>query len=57
MTPELRGEILAQNFIAQCDYWPRMERIVRKLDELLTAADALKAAPPQAAESLQAGVQ
>ena len=42
MTPETRGEVLAWNLMAACTYWPRMELIIRKLDALLTAADARK---------------
>lgn len=41
--PELRGEILAQRFIAQSDYEPRLCRIIRKLERLMAAAVARKA--------------
>jgi hypothetical protein len=40
LSAEIRGEVLAWNLMAACTYWPRMELIIRKLDALLTAADA-----------------
>ena len=44
MTPELRGEILAQRYIANvCPL--RLERILLKLQALLDAADARKGVP------------
>jgi len=45
LPPELRGEVLAWNLMAQCAYWPHMEKVIRKLDGLLAAADAQKAPP------------
>ena len=48
LPPELRGEVLAWNLIAACNYWPHMERIIRKLEALLAAADALRDAAAEA---------
>ena len=44
MTPETRGEVLAWNLMAACTYWPRMQKVINKLEALLEAADARKGA-------------
>ncbi len=56
MTPELRGEVLGFNLLTRSDHPERVKRILRKLTQLMGAADALKAAQ-QAAEAPQAGAQ
>lgn len=58
MSPELTGEVLGFNLLTRSDHPERVKRILRKLTQLMAAADALQVAalqPPT--EAPQAGVQ
>lgn len=59
MSPELTGEVLGFNLLTRSNHPERVKRILRKIDQLMAAADALKAVaaalqPPT--EAPQAGV-
>lgn len=58
MSPELTGEVLGFNLLTRSYHPERVKRILRKLETLMAAADALQATalqPPT--EALQAGMQ
>lgn len=53
LSPELCGEVLGFNLLTRSNHPERVKRILRKLTQLMAAADALKAA---ATEAPQTGV-